>query len=359
MASLYGANMTRQDILQRVGDLSQIAGVSRVTLAEGKEAGVEAVQFRTGTGFSFTVLPGRGMDISNAEYRGKALGWKSPTGDSHAAYYEPEGLGWLWGFFGGLLTTCGLTAVGAPCEDDDEELGLHGRMSHIPASGVSAEGEWQGDDYVMTARGKVREARLFGPNLLLSREIAATMGASKLTIRDRVENCGWDTQPHMILYHVNGGWPAIDEGTELLAAADSWCPRDADAEVGKDEARQMQGPTAGFAERCYLCDLKTDGDGFSQTALVNRACEGGFGFYMRWRKDQLPLFTQWKMNGQGAYVCGMEPGNCYPLGRDVEREAGRLQFLEPGEVREYELEIGVLDGTDAIAAFEQRVEAMG
>ena len=48
--------------------------------------------------------------------------------------------------------------------------------------------------------------------------------------------------------------------------------------------------------------------------------------------------------GEGTYVVGMEPGNALVLGRDVERESGRLQFLEPGERREYDLEIGVVEG---------------
>ena len=358
MGTLYGREMTREQILQRVGDLSQVAGVSRAVLADGREAGVEAVRFRTGTGFDFTVLAGRGMDVSNAEFCGKALGWKSQTGDTHAAYFEPDGLGWLRGFYGGLVATCGLTYAGAPGEDEGQELGLHGRVSYTPAESLYVDGEWQGDDYVMWAQGKLREACVFGPHLVQPRRITAKLGESRFRLQDRVENCGWDTQPHMILYHINGGWPALDDGTELLAPANSWQARDADGEVGKNQAKQMQAPTPGFAERVYFYDLKTDADGCTQTALVNRQCDGGFGFYVRWKKDRLPCYTQWKMNGAGTYVCGMEPGNCLPLGRAAEREAGRLQFLEPGEVREYELEIGVLDGSEAIAEFEAEVGAM-
>jgi hypothetical protein len=45
------------------------------------------------------------------------------------------------------------------------------------------------------------------------------------------------------------------------------------------------------------------------------------------------------------------------MGRAHERQRGALQFLEPGERREYRLEIGVLDGREAIEAFEGEVQS--
>lgn len=40
------------------------------------------------------------------------------------------------------------------------------------------------------------------------------------------------------------------------------------------------------------------------------------------------------------------------LGRAWNRRSGTLQHIEPGEVREFHLEIGVLDGEDEIHGFE-------
>jgi len=37
----------------------------------------------------------------------------------------------------------------------------------------------------------------------------------------------------------------------------------------------------------------------------------------------------------------MEPGNCLVKGRDKERKEGRLQFLKPGEIRKYRIEVGI------------------
>ena len=360
MAQLYGRSWTRDELLRHVGDVTQVGGVRRVTLNEGREEGVDAILFRTGAGLEFVCLPGRGMDISTAEYRGQALAWRSATFDTHAAYYEPEGLAWLRSFYGGLVVTCGLTAAGAPNVDEGEELGLHGRISNTPAYAVLADGEWQGDDYVMWAQGKMREAIVFGPNLEQTRRISARLGETKFMIRDRIENLGYQSQPLMLLYHINGGFPAVAEGGRLLSATRSTQPRDAEAAEGRELYAQFQAPTAGYKEKVYYHEIVPDADGTITTALVNEGFDNGrgFGFYCTYRQDQLPWFTEWKMMDAGTYVVGMEPANCRVEGRAKERERGALQYIEPGEVREFEVEIGVLDGTEAIRSLDERLKSL-
>ncbi|MBM3458192.1 MAG: DUF4432 family protein, partial [Armatimonadetes bacterium] len=95
MARLWGREWTREALEQRVGDMSQIAGVRWVELADGKERGVRAAEIRTGSGFAFTVLADRGLDISHAEWAGQPLNWRSMTEDAHPSYFEPEGLSWV------------------------------------------------------------------------------------------------------------------------------------------------------------------------------------------------------------------------------------------------------------------------
>jgi hypothetical protein len=46
----------------------------------------------------------------------------------------------------------------------------------------------------------------------------------------------------------------------------------------------------------------------------------------------------------------LEPANCLVEGRDKDRARGILQFLQPGEQREYLLEIGVLANNAEIDA---------
>ena len=58
MVQLFGQSWSRAELLERVGDISQLGGVRLVTFADGPEAGVLAADVRTGSGLNFTVLPG-------------------------------------------------------------------------------------------------------------------------------------------------------------------------------------------------------------------------------------------------------------------------------------------------------------
>ncbi|MDO8681886.1 MAG: aldose 1-epimerase family protein [Armatimonadota bacterium] len=357
MAKLYGKNYTKDELLKRVGDISQIAEARSVELQNGNEAGLRAIEFRTGSGFNFTVLADRGMDISSCDYSGQSLSWQSSTGNVAPEFYEPEGLKWLRTFYGGLVCTCGVTYAGAPCVDEGEELGLHGRFSHIPAKNVCVDSEWQGDDYVIWAQGKIRETRVFGENIVVTRKIWTKLGENRFWLRDIVENIGFDTVPHMMLYHINGGFPAVDADSELLSPTLSAKPRDTEAEVEKELYNKFPAPSVGFKERVYYHDMATDNEGAVYTALVNKNFNNGqgFGFYVKYIKSQLPRFIEWKMNCAGTYVVGMEPANCLVEGRDKDRARGILQFLQPGEKREYELEIGALPSNNEIAELEERI----
>ena len=353
MINLYGQPMNRGDLMRRIGDISQIAGMRHYELLEGNERGVEAVDFRTGSGFSFTVLPGRGLDISYAEYRGIPLCWRSTTGEIHSAYYEPQGMGWLRGFFGGLLTTCGMSTIGAPSEDEGEEWGLHGRISYLPARNVWLDSKWEGNRYTMWVQGKVRETSMFGVDLCLTRRIWAKMGESKLHIYDIVENLGYEAVPHMYLYHINIGYPLLDEDAELIAPSTRVQPRDEIAAQGIDEYARFQPPTPGYQEQVFYHEMNPDADGHVHVALVNRKLE--MGLYVRYHPSQMPRFIQWKMMGEGTYVLGLEPSNAWVEGRAKERERGTLPFLEAGGRRHYETEVGLLTSNAEICEFEEKI----
>ncbi len=358
MATLFGQEYGRDELIKRVGDMSQLAGVKAIELTDGNERGVRAAEFRTGSGFNFTVLADRGLDISAADYCGQSLCWRSCTGDTHPAYYEPEGLGWLRSFYGGLLTTCGLSYFGAPDVDQEQELGLHGRAANLAAKNVSFDSEWDGDDYVMWIQGKVREAAVFQENLVLTRKIWTRLGEKRLFIDDVVENAGFASAEHMMLYHINGGFPAIDEGSEIVAPFLKTEPRNDEARIGLEKFFLFQGPTPKFQERVYYHDVAVDEQGYVMSALINAGFHDGqgFGFYIKYRKEQLPVLIEWKMNGEGTYVVGMEPGTNTADGRSLERQEGRLIMLEPGESRFYNLEIGVLSGQEEIAEFTETVK---
>ena len=352
MAYLYGKRWTRKQLTERIGDVSQIAVARPFQFADGRAKGLDGIEFGTGSGFRFTVLPGRGMDIGTADFQGKSLCWRSAAGAVAAEFYQPEGLGWLWSFGGGLLTTCGLSHVGAPCVDEGEALGLHGRVSNTPASEVSVQCGWEEDEYIVGVTGKVTEARVFGINLVLTRSIFAFLGQSRLYVHDEVVNEGHEPAPHMMLYHFNFGFPVVEAGARLAAPSLSVAPRDADADDGKKEYAIFHAPRAGYKEKVYYHDLAEAG-GKTLAGIVNPNI--GFGAYVKYDRVQLPWLVQWKMMARGHYVVGVEPATNKVEGRDKERREGRLRMLKPGETAVYDLEIGALTDKQECAEFEKAV----
>ena len=352
MPTLFGRKIGKHDLLKRTGDLSQVAGIRMMTLADGAEQGVRIADVRTGSGLRYQVTLDRGMDISLAEYRGVPLAYRSPAGDVHPSLFDPVGRGWLKTFPGGLMTGCGMTYLGAPCTDGGVDLGLHGRLSHLQAGGVAASRHWEEDECVLSLSGSLRESTMFGENIVLTRSIESRLGCSFITLRDTVRNEGHARSPLMMLYHINAGWPLVDAGARLLLNGRSVIPRDPEAGAGLSEAGICSAPVPGFAEQVFYHDCLPDHEGFAAALLENRWL--GLALFVRFRHRELRRLIQWKMMGEGTYVMGIEPANCGVGGRESERRSGTLEFLDPGEERRFEVQIRVLDGEEEIASVISR-----
>lgn len=342
---IQGNRFSKNELRKRIGNMDQIAGVRTVLLDDANERPVRAAHFHTGSGLEFTVLLDRGMDIPSASFQGKAMGWRSTTGDVAPSYFEAEGIRWLRNYFGGLVTTCGLTHVGAPTPESAlSGNGLHGRIGNLPARDIQIKQEWQGDDYVLSVTGTMRETVVFGENLTLRRTVSTKLGETRFWIHDVVTNEGFKNTGLMLLYHCNIGWPAVDKDSEIIAPSRQVAPRDAVAQQGKEHWNRMEAPTHGYAEKVYYHDMAPAPDGAVTVAMVNDEIKKGegFGVYLKYNKKELPRFVQWKQMGEQDYVVGFEPCNCGVEGRQVDEELGLIEFLKPGAQREVHLEFGPL-----------------
>ena len=157
----------------------------------------------------------------------------------------------------------------------------------------------------------------------------------------------------MFLYHCNVGFPVVDEGAELLVPSRS---ATTDYGVPVEGYRTMSAPVRDATEACFEHELIAEPAGTVPVALVNRG--QGLGVYQVFRLAQLPHHTVWRMMGEGTYALAMEPSTNRDAGRKDARERGELQWLEPGEEREYVLEICALPGAAAISEFEARVSQL-
>ena len=123
-----------------------------------------------------------------------------------------------------------------------------------------------------------------------------------------------------------------------------------------DGYQVMSAPVPGATEACFEHELVAKPAGTVPVGLLNRA--RGLGVYQVFRIGQLPHHTVWRMLGEGTYALGLEPSTNRDAGRADARARGELQWLGPGETRQYDLEIGALRGAEALSEFEGRISRL-
>lgn len=335
--------MEKIDVLRRTGSPEQLFGVRDMILSGGKAGGTRAMQLYNASGMELLVLPDRGMDIAGLKLGGVNLSFLSKTGITAPAYFtEGEAEGFMRCFYAGFLTTGGLSYMGAPCREDERSLGLHGLVSNIPAREVRGSTCWKDDGSELLAEGTVGQAEVFGEHLVLSRRISLKAEENEFTIEDRVENRSLREAPFMILYHINFGYPFLDDGTEIHIPSEKTEARDEYARRELGDWAFMGPPDDRAEEAVFFHHVKTGPDGRAGYVVCNRRL--GLGIQLSYPHDKLPWLTQWKCRRSGEYVLGLEPGNCHVLGRRRAREDGVLQYLKPLEAWELSIRVKGLSG---------------
>lgn len=318
-----------------IGHESQLRGVEEHRLIGGKGDGLRLYEIHNGTRLQITVSPDRNGDITRLRYKGINLSYFSPCGYVAPAYYDNKGDHWIHSFTAGFLTTCGLQAVGSPCVDEGEELPLHGSIANYPCE----RSYWTEEKDCFTIHTLTRDETLFGRKLTLKREIMISKSEPVFQITDTISNTGDKVEPFEILYHMNMGYPLLDEESVIQIPSEEVIPRDAHAAEDIENWMYMEKPTAGYQERCYYHRF-ADENGLAKIYQPKL----GVGLEIRFNAEELDGFVEWKMMGVRDYVLGLECGNCYPDGRDVMRKTGMLKFLQPGEVKTYSVLCKIVEG---------------
>lgn len=334
--TVYGAD--RAELTRRIGTIAQLAKIDRFVEEEGPARGARRIRIVTGGGLEIDIHPDRALDLGQVTYRGVPVAWMSPTGMVAPGLTESRGQEWLRSFGGGLLATCGLDSFGPPTVDDGVEYPQHGRVGVVPATLTRA--ELVGDEFIVA--GTVRQTGVFGENLVLERTWTAPLGGSVLRLRDVVRNEGSADSGHMVLYHVNLGWPLLDETAQLELPSREVTPRDADARTGAGRWHQIEPPQAGYREQVFGHDFRDMG--VARVGIDNARIDTRFE--LRFDTATLPALHQWKMSGEGHYVMGLEPVNVNTFaGRAGAAASGTLPMLKPGRSVEYALEFAFSPST--------------
>ncbi len=316
-----------------IGHETQISGVEEHRLTGGKGDGMRLYEICNGLGLELCVSPDRNGDITRLRFLGRNMSYMSPCGYVAPAYYDKTGSNWLSSFTAGYLTTCGLQAVGSPCTDQGEELPLHGSIANLPCE----QAYWEEDEEDIRIHTVTRDEVIFGRKMVLNRTITVSKKENVFTIDDEIENRGDQTYPLEILYHMNIGYPLLDEDSVITIPSSEVLPRDEHAAEDIANWMHMEKPQAGYQERCYYHKFP---DEFGKASIYQPKLETEL--QISFNAKELDGFVEWKMMGVRDYVLGLECGNCYPDGRDVMRRSGMLKFLAPGEKKHYQVKVELI-----------------
>jgi len=268
----------------RISNLQQVATLRRYTLTEGVGKGLDIIDCDNGN-VRFLLNVSKACDIMQLYHEGQNMSFVSKNG------FTKRETPFLNRFEGGMLYTCGLDSVGGR-----EGYELHGTLHNIPAEIIRAECNENG----IIVEAIIRDTALFGKNFVLKRKISTAVLGDGVTLEDTLINEGYKAEEYCLLYHINVGYPMLDEGGKIVADVESYTPRTAWAKQNESTMYEMSAPEANQEETCYFLNLKKP-----EIMLFNEKI--GKKFIVSYSGDTLPHFVEWKSMAKGDYALGLEP----------------------------------------------------
>lgn len=362
MVTLYDRSYSRAALFERIGQLNQIAGITAGELTDGPQRGVRFLDLRSGGGLEIRVMVDRGFDIGELRFNGLPLSWRSVNGFRAPGMHNPEedkGAGLLRSM-DGLMVTCGLDHVRGAAEGPASHFGprrqstfypLHGRIGQTPARLLSQGETWQKDDCLLHCEGLVRQSMMYGEALELHRRIELPMGGNTIEITDRISNQGHRPTPHMLLYHLNFGFPLLNPDAFLLL------PESIAPDPARQKFLQQRLPSDDAADEILEVKPRANADGRVSAALVNPGLADGIAVEVCYDSTTLPALQIWRHLGLGMNVLAIEPATNVAASRAELERQDAIGFLQPGVELIYRLSLTVHHGADALRQLSARIGA--
>lgn len=347
--------MDKKELLQYVGSMQQLAYTRSSAICEGRANNLRAVEVKNAD-MQFLVAADKGLDIASLEYKGMNLNFTAKPGLNGRNAFDTHGDEALRSITGGLFFTCGLENICAPCETEGKEYPMHGRLRTTPAEHVCADAFWQDGEYMLKVSGEMREAELFGENMLMRRTITSSFNSGKINICDQVENQTAREETMMLMYHCNFGYPFLESGSRLILPTRKVAPRDPWSAEHLDKWNVMGKPSDNEQEYVFIHELAADENGDTFAAIVNDRL--GIGVKISFNRKALPYFMEWKSIASGDYVIGLEPSNSSVYGRKYHEAQKTLHTLAPFGSETIEWSFTVLKDEAEIKEIEQECESL-
>ena len=268
----------------RISNFQQVASLRRYTFTEGKEKGLEVIDCDNGK-LRFLLNISKACDIMQLYHKGQNVSFISKNG------FSKKEASFLKRFEGGMVYTCGLDSIG-----DRAGFELHGSLHNIPAEIIHAECNETG----IIVEAIIRDSILFGKNLVLKRKVSTLVLGDSVSIEDTLINEGYRKEDYCLLYHINIGYPMIEESAKIHADIESYTPRTSWAEQNEASMCEMSLPIPNQEETCYFMNLK-----HPKITLINEKIKKSLT--ISYSGDTLPKFIEWKSMASGDYALGLEP----------------------------------------------------
>lgn len=269
--------MDRSEMLRHIGSMQQLAYVRPLIYKEGRAGGMQAYEVKNGP-LDFTVMADKCLDLTDVSWKGYNVSFLSKTGLIGRNHYDTNGGEALCSIMGGMLFTCGLENICAPCIIERKDYPMHGRMRTTPAERI---------------------------------------------------NEGFREEPMMLLYHFNVGYPLLSEDCQVVLPTTKVIPRDEAAENHTESWMQMEQPIDNEPEYVFLHELAADAEENTFAAVINEKL--GIGIKLQFNQKYLPYFMQWKSVASGDYVVGLEPAICFLSGNELEMVKTEAEILSKKE----------------------------
>lgn len=298
----------------RISNFSQVASLRRYTYTGGKESGIEVIDCDNGK-IRFLLNVTKALDVMQLYHEGQNMSFLSKNA------FTAREIDFGNRFEGGMVYTCGLDSVG---RRDDVDIELHGTFHNNRASVVRA--ECNEDEIVVEAI--IESTALFGKNLIMRRKVSSAIGSEKVTIEDTLENRAFVTEEYCILYHINLGYPMLDDGARIEADIAGYETRTEWAKVSAAGMFKITDAIPNDEETCYFLNMSKP-----EISLVNEKI--GKRFTVNYSNDTLPCFTEWHSMASGDYALGFEPAST-----DLD-DKFTLKPITPGEKINFRIELSV------------------
>ncbi len=298
---------------EKISNLNQTCSVRKLKFYDGREGDERIIVVDNGC-LSFTLLQDNGLDIHDFRYKGVNMAYITKGG---LLGYDAD-----FGrrFNGGMVYTCGLDTVGG------RALPVHGKYHNLPAQIDSI----ISNEKFVEINATIKDCAILAQNLVLKRKIYCEYGSGKITIDNKIINQGYVDADYCVLFHMNIGYPMLDEGVKILADIVETEPRTEFAKSQIENCLEIQAPKAGMEEQVFFHKVK---EGYVK--VVNEKIKKVMTF--KYDAERLPYFIEWKSMASGDYALGIEPSTT-----TLDGGFNKVK-IKAQEEHDYKIEIEVAD----------------